>query len=386
MKGMRTRTISIRNLSSSDQEAWRDLAARSVEPNPFYEVEFLAPACWYLRNGKSVGLLVAEDAGCFHACVPVRQVNLPRILAPPVISSWRHLHGFLGTPLVAPERGVEAVGSLLTALRGDGPWRRVVVLELFGDDGPIASYLRRAADELGLSVHVHASGERAVFCCQDEKADEPARVKRERRAKARQWRRLCGDWGDPAVIDRAGDRDSATRFLAIEVSGWKGTAGTALASRAKDATFYREVTSRFGASGRLRLYSLEAGGETLAIQTSFCAGPGLFDWKVAYDERFARYGPGAQLQLRVLDLAREGGSGWIDSCSEVDDDHQLRLSSDRRRIATLAVGGRGPFEGRVSALAVLFVKVSRVLRGLSTRTLLRQLAGSSRVIGKVLDR
>ena len=127
---MRTRTIPIRDLSSSDEEAWRDLAVRSVEPNPFYEVDFLVPACRYLRDGKRIVLLVAEDAARFHACVPVRRNNLPGILSPPVIASWRHLYGFLGTPLVAPERGVEALSCLLTTLRGTGPWPRVVVLEL----------------------------------------------------------------------------------------------------------------------------------------------------------------------------------------------------------------------------------------------------------------
>ena len=172
----------------------------------------------------------------------------------------------------------------------------------------------------------------------------------------------------------------------MEASGWKGKAGTALASRAEDAAFYREVTARFGASGKLRLYSLEVGGETLAMQTNFCASRSLFDWKVAYDERFARYGPGAQLQLRVLDLAREDGLRWIDSCADLGDDHQLRLSPDRRRIATLVIGAGGRREGPLLTLAVLVVKVGRKLRGFSTGTLRDKLVASSHVISRVLHR
>ena len=263
---MRTRIIPIPDISLSDEEAWRDLAARSVEPNPFYEADFLGPACRHLRNGRGVVLLVAEEAGRFHACLPVHSVNLSASVSPPVIPSWRHLYGCLGTPLVAPERSVEALSCLLITLRGAGAWPRVVVLELFGDDGPVATYIRLAADALGLVVHPYASGERAVLKPQAEEADAlPARVGKERQAKARQWRRLCADWADPAVTDRAKDRDGSTNFLAIEASGWKGKAGTALASQARDAAFYREVAARFRASGRLRLYSLEAGGKTLAI-------------------------------------------------------------------------------------------------------------------------
>jgi CelD/BcsL family acetyltransferase involved in cellulose biosynthesis len=262
-----------------------------------------------------------------------------------VIRSWLHLYGFLGTPLVAPERGVEAVGSLLSAIMGRGPWPRIVVLELFGDDGPVASYLRSAAAALGLAVHVRFCGERAVFHCQDGEASLDTReVKRERRTKARQWRRLRDDWGEPAVIDLAGQQNGSEAFLEIEASGWKGRAGTALASRASDAAFYREVIARFSEAGRLHLYALEANGNTLAMQTNLCAGTALFDWKAAYDEQFASYGPGVQLQLRVLELARRNGLSWIDTCSDVADEHQLRLSGTRRRVATVMVlpGGRLP--------------------------------------------
>src|ERR1035441_9764338 len=192
--GMRTRIITLRDLALPDEEAWRDLAERSVEPNPFYEADFLVPASRHLRNGKKAQLVVAEAAGRFHACLPVRSIGLRMIVSSPVITSWQHLYCYLGTPLVAPERAVEALSCILTTLLGD-LWPRAVVLELFGDDGPAASYLRRAAGELGLTVHAHASGERAVLRGPREKADRlPTSVRRERRAKARQWRRVCSDW------------------------------------------------------------------------------------------------------------------------------------------------------------------------------------------------
>lgn len=383
---MHTRVITLRHLRWSDEQAWRDLAERSVEPNPFYEADFLVPASRHLRNGKRAVLVVAEEAGRFHACLPVRSMSLPMIVSP-VITSWQHLYGYLGTPLVAPERAVEALSCILTTLRGRGLWPRAVAFELFGDDGPTASYLRRAAGQLGLTVHAHASGERAVFRCQGEKADGlSASVRRERRAKARQWRRLCDDLGDLAVVDHGTDEDGSAGFLAIEASGWKGEAGTALACRPGDAAFYQEVTARFGASGRLCLYSLEAAGETLAMQASLRAGSALFDWKAAYDERFASYGPGAQLQLRVLDLARDNGLRWIDSCADIGNDHQFRLCPDRRRIAMLVIGRDGRMERPLLTLAVLVVRLTGKLRGLSPRTFRYKLAGASCVIKNALHR
>jgi CelD/BcsL family acetyltransferase involved in cellulose biosynthesis len=361
---LRGRIISLADLTPSDEAAWRDLATRSVEPNPFFEVDFVVPASRHLEGGHDAALLVAEEAGRFHACVPVVRGRRLGGRCFPVSSSWLHLYGFLGTPLVAPERGVEAVGTLLSVMMRRALWPRIVVLGLFGDDGPIASYLRHAARELGLAVHVRWSGDRAVFDCQNGDADLTApRVKRERRSKARQWRRLRDDWGEPVVVDWAGQRDASEAFLAIEAAGWKGRAGTALASRASDAAFFREVTGRFRDAGRLHLYALEANGSTLAMQTNLCAGGALFDWKVAYDEQFSRYSPGAQLQLHVVELARRNGLSWIDSCSDVADEHQLRLSATRRRVATVMVLPAGPLPRGALALGVRLMKVTRKLRG-----------------------
>jgi hypothetical protein len=92
---MSTRTIFLPDLSSSDEEAWRPLAVRSSEPHPFHEADLLVRACRSSKNGKSAVLGVAEEAGHFHACLPARVVNLPRILPPPVTTFWRHLYGFL---------------------------------------------------------------------------------------------------------------------------------------------------------------------------------------------------------------------------------------------------------------------------------------------------
>ena len=62
-QGMRCRVVSVADLTQLDEEAWRNLAARSVEPNPFYEADFVIPSCRHLKNGKKVVLVVAEKAG-----------------------------------------------------------------------------------------------------------------------------------------------------------------------------------------------------------------------------------------------------------------------------------------------------------------------------------
>src|SRR5436305_120658 len=48
-------------LTPSDVARWRDLAARSAEPNPFHEPELVLPAIAHLPHAR-VRLLVATDA------------------------------------------------------------------------------------------------------------------------------------------------------------------------------------------------------------------------------------------------------------------------------------------------------------------------------------
>jgi hypothetical protein len=57
----------------------------------------------------------------------------------------------------------------------------------------------------------------------------------------------------------------------------------------------------------------------------------------------------------------------IDSCADVADEHQQRLSAARRRIATLAIVGDGRLSRAALASAVLLAKTERRLRALARR-------------------
>lgn len=69
---MRARIIGLSELSPRDFRDWRELAERAIEPNPFYEPGFVLPAARWIA-GDHVGLLIAEDANGWAACLPVRR-------------------------------------------------------------------------------------------------------------------------------------------------------------------------------------------------------------------------------------------------------------------------------------------------------------------------
>ena len=103
---------------------------------------------------------------------------------------------------------------------------------------------------------------------------------------------LAGAEADPALLER---------FLALEASGWKGREGTSIERDPSLLAFYRALVGRFAASGWLEWHFLEIGGRLAAAHLAVRFGAALVLLKIAYDEEFARLGPGSLLFERVVE-------------------------------------------------------------------------------------
>src|SRR4051812_50120245 len=98
---------------------WRELAARALESNPFFEPEFAMPAS--RRLGQEAALaVVASDAGDWIACLPVSFTARWKRLPIAAVTAWRHLYSFLGTPLVAPDAPEQALEHLIERCLDNG--------------------------------------------------------------------------------------------------------------------------------------------------------------------------------------------------------------------------------------------------------------------------
>ena len=117
---VRSEVIELKDLSERDRSEWRALATRAIEPNPFHEPEYLLPLARGLGAESSVGLVVARDATGWLACLPARAGRWHRIPLRSV-ATWRSRYSFLGTPLVAPDRSVEAVAALVSGMLAGSP-------------------------------------------------------------------------------------------------------------------------------------------------------------------------------------------------------------------------------------------------------------------------
>ena len=111
------------------------------------------------------------------------------------------------------------------------------------------------------------------------------------------------------------------------------------------------------AAERVQLWELGLeGGPPVAALCTIVAGGVAFHLKTTYDERFAAYSPGMQLEVAVLDAFHaDPALATIDSCVDGDGPSPShRLYADRRPIESVVValgGVRARAASRVLSLA-----------------------------------
>jgi len=101
---------------------------------------------------------------------------------------------------------------------------------------------------------------------------------------------------EPGLID-----DAVARYAALESSGWKGAAGTALTPDNHQGRFYAQAMRNFGQHGTGMVFELWL-DETLVASRLVSVGPtSVVFLKTTYSEAFARYAPGRILLMKVLE-------------------------------------------------------------------------------------
>jgi CelD/BcsL family acetyltransferase involved in cellulose biosynthesis len=335
--------LPIKELEPRDVAAWRELAARAAEPNPFFEPECVLPAARHL-GASDIGLLVVKNGDRdWLACMPV----IPRLrrwhARLPVLAAWRNLYGCLGTPLVT-RSAVEVATERLLAQALRASTFGVVAFPWLGDDGPVVAGLLSALEASGREPALHRSFERAMMR-RTTLADgvDAVITSRHRRDLGRLARRLAEKLEAPLEVRDESERAAAVEdFMALEASGWKGEDGTALRSRPAHAEYFRELCDGFRAAGRLQLLALGPAEQTVSYKCNLLAGDAVFCFKIAHDESFAHYRPGLQLELRMLELFRdEMSETWMDSCAGTDSRLFEHFWPERRPIGSYIVAADG---------------------------------------------
>jgi CelD/BcsL family acetyltransferase involved in cellulose biosynthesis len=361
---VRAAILALDDVTPQDIDRWGELAARAAEPNPFFEPEYVLPAARWI-GGRRLALLVVQTDDEWSACLPIHRPRRWHRVPLACVAGWHHRYCFLGTPLVRLDREERAIATMARELMRQ-PGAAFVGLDSFAGDGPVRDALRAAVeDESGEEVPVNQH-ERPMLRRRASADDYVTMKAKSRRELARKRRRLQEELDAVLeTVDRGDDSDAVDEFLELEASGWKGQGGTAVASLQRDAAFFRTVCRSFHERERLHLLSLQANGQPVAMACNLRAGDGVFCLKIAFDERWRRSSPGAQLVLdHVSWFHRQCSAAWMDSCVQPGNELVSRLWPDRRPIVTLALPAKSP-SGRMARAAI--TRAVRVRRARTAR-------------------
>ena len=133
---------------------------------------------------------------------------------------------------------------------------------------------------------------------------------RRRRAEVRRRRRRLQERGALALEIATGETRRAELLeegFAVETSGWKASAGTAIVSRPETQVFYTRVADWAAARGCLRLAFLRLDERPLAFHFTIEEGGVAYQLKGGYDPGFRELAPGTLLISDMLEWAFASG-------------------------------------------------------------------------------
>lgn len=323
-----------RSAAEGIADEWRALSERSAEDNLFFGPDFALEAMRAFGGGVAIAAWRRRDGG-LAALAPVTRTRLGRVA--PAMRLWSHDYGPLAVPLIDREHVGEAVRGLLEGLASSGS----LILPDFWLGGEVADAVRGFAAERGRPLVVAVEKSRAMRMSGADAADCRAQLAPRRRKQfSRQMRRLSEIGA--VTIDAVGETALFEAFLSLEASGWKGRGGTAMARIGPIVAMARRIVAAKASRDALRINAIRLDGRPIAMLVSFLSGRTAYTWKIAYDESFARFSPGAQLMLDAgTSLLSIAGIDRVDSCAEANHPMVDHVWKDRRAIGTVLIGPPG---------------------------------------------
>lgn len=350
-------------------QAWEDLAANALEPNPFYEPWMLMPALrWFTTERDVRVVLVAgeeQDRAVLHGVFPLERKTKYKKLPVSSYSMWQHLYCALCTPLIRASHARECLESFLDWLSSERESALIEFNQVSGD-GSFHQVLSDCLAERG-RVSLDCETYRRAMFRPMESADKYLRAAispKHLKDMRRRLRRLS-EIGQVECdeLESDGDVDSwIDEFLQLEASGWKGKDGGAFASREASRNYFVAVAREGFKRGKLMMSAFRLNGRPLAQKFSIVGQAEAFALKIAFDEHYSYFSPGILLEVENIRwLHSRPDVEWMDSCAAPV--HFInRLWLDRRTIRTILVsnGKRGDF---ILYVLPLLTQANRRLRG-----------------------
>ncbi len=321
--------------------AWRDLAARALEPNAFLEPAFALPLARASPRKSSPRFIAVwsynekrQLAGLF-ALAPAGAVGLARL--------WLDKQAALAAPLLdrdCADAVLTRFFDWLAATEGSAG----VVFPRVVEGGLVQKAICNAARSSGRAVKTLEAYQRAALLPGSDRNELCRRGASKKTLKdlRRRRRRLAeqGALGFELTATPAQVEQALEQFLALEAAGWKGARG-ALLNDPKLAVFAREAIAGLAREDKCRVATLSLNSRPLAIGLVIESARRAYFWKIAFDESFRAMAPGVDLVYELTGaLSARRDIDMTDSCAIANHPMIDRFWPDRVGICDMAAALR----------------------------------------------
>jgi CelD/BcsL family acetyltransferase involved in cellulose biosynthesis len=302
-------------------DAWRELAARALEPNVFYEPAFAQPAAQIFSRDAGALLVWSGTSprkllGFFPGRIEPRRYGLKL----PVLVGWTHAYAPLGTPLVEREAAEPVIAAWLAHLADDPELPGLVLLPFLPVDGPFATALDAIVRRAQMPVADFNTHQRAQLVPDGDRLFYVERTLGQHKHKElRRYVRRLGDIG-ALLFTTATEPETVAAaiedFFKLEMRGWKGKAGTAASLHDGIRNFITAAVAGLAAEGKVAINRIFIDGSAIAVTITLRSADTAWFWKIVYDEKFAQHSPGVVLTFAVTeDLVEDTTLVRTDSCA-----------------------------------------------------------------------
>jgi CelD/BcsL family acetyltransferase involved in cellulose biosynthesis len=281
------------------REAWRRLECMATLPTQTRT--FHAALTATMLAGAELALFPAGNGNSIDALLPLCR-------APGRLARWR----------LAGAREIHEPGDALC----DGPdaaerlalrlarFKRPLVLDRMPAASPLVAAMRAAMRGRGIIV-VRPAAPCPTIAIDPSWTDPASKFNPRRRSDFRRALRkaealgaVTFEFGCPHAYEFDALFDEA---IAVEMSGWKRAAGTAIGVDPVKYAFFRAYLRGECEAGRLRMAFLRIGGRAAAMQLAVALNGRLWLYKIGYDEAFRSCSPGTLLMLHAIGSAAGEG-------------------------------------------------------------------------------
>jgi hypothetical protein len=345
-------SIVVRRIRPADYAAlgpaFAELSARALEPNPHMAPAAVTAAMELVDAGDIVVIAVwfndALGSERLAGIWPLRRARDWRSgFAPVLCAPLLPLYEVSSIPVIDRDHADDVMQAMLRHLLSARDLPGTMALSLMPLEGPSHTVLTEACRVTGSRLAAFERWRRPMLIPQTGDTAETylRRALGSGCKKRMQQFRAIAKHGVVGFQRRRGKaaREALESFLTLESAGWKGKAGTAIASIPTDATYFRTLADRFAESDGLQIDALTLDGAPIAMGLLVESAGTRHFLKIAYDETQSRHSPGRALTIAMLQADFAGiPAAVFDSGAGDGVDAGTYVWGERREMGNVVIG------------------------------------------------